>query len=69
MGRVFFQHYISREKEQMITFALIEPKKGNIRCSACGLSVWNATNFACDVHFCPHRETTVEITDYLVFKK
>lgn len=62
-GKIIFQRY-GKSKEKHLVFSPIPPRDSGIKCDSCGLSVWNATNFSCDIHFCPDRELDVEITDY-----
>jgi hypothetical protein len=69
VGRVCVQTYESNGEKKNLAFALITPRESGMKCSECNLSVWNATNFTNDIHFCPHREITVEITEFIVFKQ
>lgn len=62
-GHIVFQHY-GKNNEKILVFSPITPVPSNIECSECRTKQWNATNFSNLIHFCPHRELDVEITDY-----
>ena len=65
MGRIIHQRYNTvKDGVKYNTWSPIPPIESGMRCGECGLSVWNATNFSCPIHFCPDRVVEVELTDY-----
>lgn len=67
---IFFHKYtVHGNKTDWTPFFKIPPKKCSFVCSDCKEAVWNANNFAGDVHFCTNKEYTFDVTKYSVVKK
>lgn len=66
-GRILLHSYADNTK--CFAFSpLVTPVQSTMKCE-CGHAVWNATNFGNLVHFCPDREMTVEVTDFVAIQK
>jgi hypothetical protein len=64
-GRILIESWGDGVLAKSLAFTpLAEPVPSAMKCSDCGCSEWNASNFSNLIHFCPGKTYDVFVSDY-----